>query len=264
MHCNGERQFSTSCDNSSTLCETNLPPQFIHSTVDKSRSPLGHSRVVLSHSVSTDGDGTHHRTPITGNSSSHCASLPPVLGPQSLTSLHVGSTAPFVMPKIEYSSEPKPSSRALTIDSATRRARYGQHRRANTMTPTSSNACSLYLVNETRRSNQDLSSSSDSNVRKVSSPVVLSSLLQRPPATTASALKEPIIITTSEHEQCRGAKKRFLLKKQVSEDITRGENAHKQKNHQCLLSSGVEKYSRENKQIFLQKVQLKLGVTSCC
>ena len=222
-----------------------MPTQNIHSSVVNAKTAFGCSYTPLSHSVSIDGNAAQSRLPMLGISTSQCTSLPPSITASTATSLPVEKTAIFGTPKFEL-SEDKPSNTSIPIDSATKRARYGSIR-VNKTIPTVSSPCSIYMVDEVHHSNQELSSSPMITMRPRSGPIFLPGC-KRPPKITTPVRIDPIL-TTPDCEQSNGTKKRFLLKKQVSEDVNRGNLAQKQKNTQCNISTGLNRYSGQNRSL---------------
>ena len=222
-----------------------MPTQNIQSNVVKTNTTFDCSYVPpLSHSVSIDGNAAQRRSPILGISSSQCSSLPPYITPWTSTSIPVEKPTIVEAPTFEL-SEAKPSITSNPIDSATKRAKYGQSQRANTIIPTMSSPCSIHMVDEVHHANQEASASSTVHVRPRSGPI-MSSLCKRPPKITTTVRKDPLL-TTSDCEQSNGTKKRFILKKQVSEDVNRGKLAQKRKTTQYNLSTGLSGYSSHNR-----------------
>ena len=237
---------STKMSQHNMLSERYTPTPSIYSSVVRTNTSFGHSHKPLLHSASTDGNQPQNRPPMVRSSISQCSSLPPSLAPLASTTQFVEKPVVFRAPKFQL-SEAKPSNTSISVDSAARRARYGQSQRAKTISPKHTSPCSIYMVDEVNHSNQELSSSSLIHLRPNSGTIFVPGYNFSTKVTTSK--KGDPLITLSDCEESNNTKKRFILKKQLSEDVHRANLAKGQINMQGDIAAGLDKYSGQNRSL---------------
>ena len=90
-------------------------------------------------------------------------------------------------------------------------------------------------------------STSASTLRPVSGPISIPGC--RVPQMTTDPVTCDTLPTSTEHGQLSNIKKRFLSRKQLSEDVIRGDLKHRQKNHSSIVSGGITKHPRQNRSL---------------
>jgi hypothetical protein len=233
---------SVNTDHLHPLSDTLLPLHSSHSIFAKASNSYGRYHTPLSHSVSTDGPTVQTRSPNVGFLTSEYSSLPPSITTSLTTPLPAEKCEIFETTKAEV-LEAKPSIPSISVvDSVNKkRAKYGRSKTSQFTINPSTSPCSVYMVDEIQHSTQELCSPSSTQVRtREESAFMPGSKLIPDHATTS---RSDFVISPSRCDQHNDSRKRFLMRKQVSEDVSRAHSTQMPKTVKYDSNIVITKYS---------------------
>ena len=243
---NGDRN-SVNSDRLNPLPDTLLPLHSSHSIFAKASNSYGRYHTPLSHSVSTDGPTVQIRSPKVGFITSEYSSLPPSITASLSTSLPAEKGEIFQTTKAEV-SEAKPSIPLISVvDSANKkRARYGRSKTSQfTINPTTTSPCSVYMVDEIQHSTQEICNPSSPQVPTNEESAFMPGSKLNPDMATTS--RSDFVTSPSRCDQLNDSRKRFLMRKQVSEDVSKANS--RPKNVKYDGNVVFNKYSNSNRSL---------------
>ena len=205
----------------------------------------------ISHSLSTEAKETYRQDIV--STYQQYSSLPPSITTSVCTSLPAEKCENVEAPKSELSEvKPSvPSKSVVEVNANAKRARYGRSKTAqfigtNTVVPTTRSPCSMYMVDETQQSGQEVfnqvRTKSDSDFTYADDIVN--------PQISSSVNSNYTIPPLHRCDPSNDTRQKLLLRKQVSEDVNKCVNLSKNKrNVPCNSNIGLGKYTGPNRSL---------------
>ena len=205
----------------------------------------------ISHSLSTEAKETYRQDIV--STYQQYSSLPPSITTSVCTSFPAEKSENAEAPKVEL-SEAKPSVPSKSVvegNANAKRARYGRSKTAqfigtNTVVPTTKSPYSMYMVDETQQSGQEIShqvrTKSDSDFSYPDDIVN--------PQISSSVNSNYTIPPIHRCDPSNDTRQKLLLRKQVSEDVNKCVNVIKnQRNLPCNSNIGLGRYTGPNRSL---------------
>ena len=205
----------------------------------------------ISRSLSTEAKETYRQDIV--STYQQYSSLPPSITTSVCTSLPAEQYENVEAPKLELSEvKPSvPSKSVVEVNANARRARYGRSKTAqfigtNTVVPTTRAPCSMYMVDETQQSGQEISNQvrtkSDSDFTYADDIVN--------PQISSSVNSNYTIPPLHRCDPSNDTRQKLLLRKQVSEDVNKCVNMTKTlRNVPCNSNIGLGRYTGPNRSL---------------
>ena len=224
--------------------------QSIHPSISNIKNS-SHTHSSISHSLSTEAKEKYPQDNI--STYQQYSSLPPSMATSLCTTLPVEKPEIIGASKVEL-SDAKPSIPSISVvksDANTRRARYGRSKTTqyictNPIVPTTKNPCSVYMVDETQQCIQDRSN----QVRTYSDSAFVYPEEMEYNEISPSLTSNYNIPSSHCCDPSNDTRQKLLLRKQVSEDVSKSVNlAKNQKNVTYSSNIVLGRYAGPNRSL---------------